>query len=329
MGEHRPLVAVTFPVGREVLAELSGDGARVEPVADLPDQERTRTLRAAEVLFVWNWRRELRPAEGPTLGARFVQLLSAGADHLPFDQLPPDAVVASNAGAYAKPMAEHAVAMALALLKRLPQHHAELAAGVWDQSSFNRSVTGAVCGILGFGGIGKATGRRMRALGARVQAINTSGRADEPVEFVGTLGDLDVVLAAADVLVIALPLTRRTRGLIGPRELGLMKPTAILVNVARGAIIDEAALYEHLRTHPEFAAGIDAWWVEPFSSGEFRVDHPFFELPNMLGSPHDSAMVPGIMERATMRAAANILRFLRGEPVTGVVRAEDYIEGFS
>ena len=222
MGEHRPLVAVTFPVEREVLAGLFGDAARAEPVADLPERERSRTLHAADVLFVWNWQRELRPGERESLGARFVQLLSAGADHLPFDQLPPNAVVASNAGAYAEPMAEHAVAMTLALLKRLPQHHAELAAGVWNQSAVNLPARGAVCGILGFGGIGKATGRLLRALGARIHAINTSGRTDESVEFVGTLDDLDAVLGAADALVIALPLTRRTRGLLGARELGLL-----------------------------------------------------------------------------------------------------------
>jgi glycerate dehydrogenase len=104
-----------------------------------------------------------------------------------------------------------------------------------------------------------------------------------------------------------------------------MKATAVLVNVARGAIVDEDALYEHLRTHPEFSAGIDAWWSEPFGSGQFRVDHPFFELPNVLGSPHNSGVLPGVTEEATRRAAANVLRFLRGEPVTGLVRAEDYV----
>jgi phosphoglycerate dehydrogenase-like enzyme len=166
-----------------------------------------------------------------------------------------------------------------------------------------------------------------RGFGGRVHGINTSGRTDEPVEFVGTLDDLDTVLAAADVVVISLPLTRRTRGLIGRRELELMKPSAILVNVARGAIVGEAALYDHLQSHPQFSAAIDAWWVEPFGGGEFRVDHPFFELPNLLGSPHNSGLVPGILEDATRRAASNIVRFLRGERVTGLVRAEDYVPG--
>jgi glycerate dehydrogenase len=216
--------------------------------------------------------------------------------------------------------------MALALMKRLPQNNAKLAAGVWDQSS-TRWVSGAVWGILGFGGIGTAVGRLVRALGGRVHGLNASGRSDEPAEFVGTLDDLDVVLAAADVVVISLPLTRRTRALIGRRELELMKLSATMVNVARGAIVSEAALYDHLRSHPEFSAAIDAWWVEPFGAGEFRVDHPFFELPNLLGSPHNSGLVPGILKEATTRAATNILRFLRGEQVTGLVRAEDYVPG--
>ena len=103
----------------------------------------------------------------------------------------------------------------------------------------------------------------MAAFGARVYAINRSGRSTAGAEFTGTLADLDQVLAVADVLVIALPLTRATRGLIGPRELALMKPTAIVVNVARGPLIDQGALYQHLRAHPDFGAGIDTWWDEP------------------------------------------------------------------
>lgn len=317
-------VAVTFPradpgrIGRQL-----GDGVTVTAVDGLDDDARARALGEADALLVWNWPREMRPGEGPPLPARFVQLISAGADHLPFDQLPAGAMVASNVGGYAEPMAEHTVAMVLALLKRLRATHDELAAGRWDQAS-TRTLDGAVCAILGYGGIGRATARLLLAFGAEIHAVNTSGRTDDPVAFVGTLDDLPQVLAAADVVVLSLPLTRRTRGLIGADELAMMKPTAVLANVARGAIVDQDALYEHLVRTPTFAAAIDAWWVEPMHDGQFRVDHPFFDLPNVLGSPHNSALVPSAVGRAIGRAVANVRRFLDGEPVTGVAHPEDY-----
>lgn len=318
------LVAITFGPPSGTLRRALGDDADLVSLSGADDDERARILEAADVLFVWNWGREIRPGEGRRLPTRFVQLVSAGADHLPFDQLPAGALVASNVGAYAEPMAEHALAMILALRKRLPQSHAELAAGVWDQS-LTRWLRGSVCGIIGFGGIGKATARRLQALGARVHAVNSSGRTTEPVEFIGTLDDLDAVLDVSDVVVLALPLTSRTRGLIGRPQLRRMKPDATLVNVARGAIVEEDALYEHLRAHQEFSAGLDVWWSEPFHHGEFRVDHPFLELPNVLGSPHNSGLAPGVFEEALEMAASNIRRFLSGQAVTGVVRADDYV----
>jgi phosphoglycerate dehydrogenase-like enzyme len=154
--------------------------------------------------------------------------------------------------------------------------------------------------------------------------VNTSGRSSEDVDFVGTLADLDQVLTAADVLLIATPLTKVTRGLIGARELSLMKPTAIIVNVARGAIIDEQALYDHLVEHPEFCAAIDAWWHEPRGGKPFTTEYPFFDLPNVIGSPHNSGIVAGVLPAAAAKAAENVLRYLRGEPVRGIMRREDY-----
>ncbi len=104
-----------------------------------------------------------------------------------------------------------------------------------------------------------------------------------------------------------------------------MKPDAILVNVARGAILDEEALYTHLKSHPTFLAGVDTWWEEPLRGGPFRMRYPFLELPNVLGSPHNSALVPEVVGGAATQSAENVRRFLKGEQVIGVVRREDYL----
>jgi len=133
------------------------------------------------------------------------------------------------------------------------------------------------------------------------------------------------VLRQSDVVVISLPLTNATRGLIGQEQLSWMKPDAILINVARGAILDEEALYTHAKSHPSFLVGIDAWWTEPFQQGTFRMEYPLLDLPNVIGSPHNSAIVPGALEHMARQAAENIKRFLSGEKVAGIVRREDYL----
>jgi phosphoglycerate dehydrogenase-like enzyme len=326
---HERLVAVSYPADGEftrINTEVLDGQARVVFLHGRPEAERRALLRDADALIGLHLRRELPAAawnDAPRL--KFVQLLSAGADTVDFAAIPPRLVLASNVGAYAEPVAEHVMAMALALARRLPQRHADLARGEFNQAQPLLTLAGAVCAILGFGGIGRAAARLMRPFGARIHAVNSSGVTSEPVDFAGTLADLDRVLAAADVLVIALPLTKATRGLLGARELALMKPTAILVNVSRAAIVDEGALYGHLRDHPEFCAGIDTWWHEPALDSGFTTGYPFFGLPNLIGSPHNSGIVAGVLAAAARRAAGNVRRFLGGEAVTGVVRREDYL----
>ncbi len=104
-----------------------------------------------------------------------------------------------------------------------------------------------------------------------------------------------------------------------------MKPDAILVNLGRAAIVDERALYERLRSHPDFCAGIDTWWQEPGPDSGFSTNYPFFDLPNLIGSPHNSGVTDGALTVGVRRAAENLRRFLTGEAVTGVVRREDYL----
>ncbi len=97
------------------------------------------------------------------------------------------------------------------------------------------------------------------------------------------------------------------------------------MNVARGALLDEEALYTHVQSHASFLLGIDAWWTEPFLNGDFLMEYPFLELPNVLGSPHNSGVVPGVLMSASRQAAENVKRFLKGEQVVGIAGREDYL----
>jgi phosphoglycerate dehydrogenase-like enzyme len=325
----RPHVLVTFAADeerREIIAGVLGEVASLAYLADLDGEQRAAVLAAAAVLLSWMPEAELRPEDWPAMShLRLLQLISAGVEQVPFACLPRELLVAGNVGGYAEPMAEHVLAMVLALAKRLPEQHQQMQRGLFDQKSRNRELRGGSCAILGLGGVGKATLPLVRALGMRVLAINRRGASEAQVDFVGTLDDLETVLRGADVVVVCLPLTRRTRGLIGVRELGWMRPDAILVNVARGQLIDEAALYRHLLNHPAFMAGLEVWWEEPFVDDRFRVAHPFLELPNVLGCPHNSGLVAGSLEVGVRRAAENVRRFLLGEAIVGQAERDDYV----
>ena len=312
-----PAVVVTFDLRaaqRAAVADALGSAGHLTWLADLDDAGRAAALRDAAAILARDTGKDLRPNEARHIqSARLIQFISAGIDFVPLHALPAGIPVAGNGGAYAEPMAEHGLAMVLAASKRLLIEHAALARGEFNQHTRNRTLAGKVCGILGFGGIGVATARLMRALGMRIHAINTSGQSHEPTDWIAAIEQLDALLQAADVLIVSTPLTPATESLIGARELGLMKPDAILVNLARGEIIQEAPLFAHLQAHPGFSACIDAWWIEPVRHGEFRIDHPFLSLPNVIGSPHNSASIPGMTETALRRAVANIRRALDGK----------------
>lgn len=309
-----PTLLVTYEAGeasRDIIREAAGPGLAVVYLADLPAERRAAALSAADAILAMNTARELAPGEADLLaGARLIQFIAAGIDFVPLSDLPDTVPIASNGGAYAEPMAEHAVMMILAALKRLTVEQDKMKAGTFDQFAPNRMLSGAVCGILGFGGIGKATARLLRPFGARIHAINRSGVTDEPVDWIATEKHLGELLEAADVLVLSLPLTPASQGLIGAGELARMKPDAILVNLARGEIIDEAALYRHLQANPEFWACIDAWWIEPVRHGRFEMGHDFLALPNVIASPHNSASVHGWRKVSLARAIANVRRVL-------------------
>ena len=306
-------IVVTFKVDdqQRKLIESSMKNVDIKYLKDYDENRYLNLLKEADVLLAWNPSWELKTIKINSLtNIKFVQLLSAGYDHVDFSMFPQECKIASNNGAYAEPMAEHILAMILSLAKKLFINHKKLSEGEFNQLSVNVSIKDSIIGILGLGGIGKKTAKLLRPFGSKIYALNSSGKTEERVEFIGTLNDLDFILENSDIVIISLPLIDETKNLIDKKELKLMKPNAILVNVARGQIINEADLYEHLKTHPDFYAGIDAWWVEPFTEGAFKLNYPFFNLPNILGSPHNSAIVPGSLEQGLKCAIENINLYL-------------------
>ena len=311
---------------KRAFQEILGDLGQVVFLSDVSPVDRVAALKKTEAVVSRSFDRTEITADEIRHMTRlgFVQLIFAGVDNVPFDLFSQEVEFASNAGVFAEPLAEHVLAMTLALAKKLVPKHSALARGRFDQSTVNKTLRGGLCGIIGLGGNGRAVAEVMRAVGMRVYGINRRGLTDAVVNFIGTGKDLPMLLEASDVVVLAMPLTRQTRHLIGRRELAQMKPDAILINVARGAVIDQQALYRHLRANPEFQVGIDTWWVEPATHGTFRLDFPFFELPNLLGSPHNADDVPQINLLATYQALENVRRFLSGGEIRGRVNRRDY-----
>jgi len=310
---------------KEPVYEVLNDVAEIIFLEDLETRERKARLKEVDALLSFMVHNELEKEEFRLLrDGTMIQTLLAGVDAVPYDVLPQSVMICANAGAWSEPMAEHIIGMMLALGKNLLKRHNELKRGEFSREGYSTWFHGKTAGIIGFGGIGKATAGLMKAFGMRIMAINTSGKTDEAVDFIGTMKDLGRLLAESDVVVIAVPLTRYTKGLIGKAELEKMKPNAILINPARGPVIQEEALYEHMLKNPDFKVGIDAWWVEPHVHGEFKLNYPFFELENILGSPHNSNMVPEIYPIAVRRAAENVRRFLEGEKPKGIVDPADY-----
>jgi len=318
-----PVVLVAFDLGATSLDAFTRalDGcAEVISLGQAAPEARAELIASAKAIFSRNVGKEFSPGElSHATGARVLQCFSAGVDFVPFGDVPDSLPIACNAGAFADPMAEHAVAMILAAYKRLFVEHGNLKRGEFNQFARNRGVAGSTLGVFGFGGIGVATGRLMRALGARVLAVNRRGETAEPVDFIGSTSDLDFLLESSDALLLTAPYTRETRNIIGRRELERMAPDATLVNLARGELVDETALYEHLVAHPQFTACIDAWWVEPVRHGEFRMDHPFLELPNVIASPHNSASVARDGAPAVRLAGENCRRAVLGEDPLHVI----------
>ena len=220
---------------------------------------------------------------------KLVQLLSAGYDRVDVEAARKAGVpVANNGGANAIAVAEHTVLLMLAVLKQLVRFHLDVVAGRWRPPASSESpvyeLAGRTVGIVGLGNIGKKVARRVAAFDARVVYYDIVRLSEAEEDALGVrFVLLSELLRTADVVTLHVPLNDSTRSLIGARELGLMKPTAVLVNTCRGPVVDEAALYQALTEKKLGGAGLDVLVDEPP-----RKDHPLFGLPTVTLTPHSA-----------------------------------------
>jgi phosphoglycerate dehydrogenase-like enzyme len=282
-------------------------------------------LAEADAAVAMIWPADTPPA--PKL--RFLQLPGTGADLVALDVLPKSCAV-SNLYDHEIAIAEYVLLGMLEScirLGRLDQRF-RVGGGRWDDSlhflpKTRSELHGTTVGILGYGHIGKEIAKRSKAFGQRVIAATRRPRPDGVADAVLPMTELDRVVAESDYLVMALPLDASTRGLIDARRLGLMKPSAVLINVGRAATVDEQALYEALKERRIGSAVLDVWYQYP-KDGAGPIGppsrFPFLELDNVLVSPHCSGWSEQHLERRFRFIGEQLDRFARGEPLMNVIR---------
>ncbi len=310
---------------RAVLAGKNADAFEAVILEDLPETERRAAWAQADVLVTMGFGHEI-PADLATRAPRLrmVQTLVAGVDHLPYRVIPKSVVICGNAGAYNTSVGEHAMALLLAAAKDVPLRTREIASGTFDQQAPSKALAGTTALILGMGGIGTMVAGACKAFRMHVIGVSRSGAPVPPADEAAALVDVKRLLPRADYVVVALPLTAQTKDFVDRAFLAAMKEDAVLVNVARGRIVVEDDLYEHLRTHPKFRAALDVWWIYPSGTKGRPFHRPFHELPNVVMTPHNANAVPGQRRWAMEAALDNVLRFLRGETPRHIVDVTEY-----
>ncbi|MGQ0548913.1 MAG: D-2-hydroxyacid dehydrogenase [Armatimonadota bacterium] len=247
---------------------------------------------------------------------KWIHATAAGVDTLLFPAVMDGRVrLTSSVGIHTTVLPEHVMAVVLAFARRLHVAVRNQMARRWDRAStMGEELEGKVLGILGLGAIGRALAPRAAVFGMRVIGTKRTPEPIPHVERVLTPEHTDEVLCTADFLVILLPLTPQTRGLIDARALRLMKSSAVLINVGRGPIVQEAALMDALRAGVIAGAGLDVFDHEPLPS-----DSPFYQMENVIITPHVSGASPTYLDRAIPLFCENLRRYLTGAPLLNVV----------
>jgi len=298
---------------------LRGDFQQVEVSCSAKKRDDGEALRGADVMIGWSLEPEQFRAAG---NLRWIYSITAAVDQFLYPELVASKIAISNAGSVHGPVvAEHAIAMLLALARRLPsavryQDRRKWAMeAIWNEQPRPREVRGAALAVIGLGSIGAevaqmAAALKMHVSGVREHPARGAAGAHEVMGYEA----LDSAIGRADFVVLAAPLTERTRHLIDARRLQLFKPGAFLINVSRGALVDEAALVKALRDQRIAGAALDVFEEEPLSRWS-----PLWKMPQALITPHTAFLTGNVWQRHYEVFTANLKRYMAGQALEGAV----------
>ncbi|GAC1575773.1 MAG: phosphoglycerate dehydrogenase [Candidatus Elarobacter sp.] len=293
-------------------------GADFVPVEDAAALHR----EAADADALWLWPAFYDAALVPVLERhaerlRWLQLFTMGYDQVDQHGAPRGVTIANAGDAYAPTVAEHAVTLLLALVRRLPDAQRLAVDHRWDQSITQRigTLNDATVTVLGFGNIGRDIAVRLRGFGARVVAVTRGGAPQPLADATYAVGALHDALRTSDALIVAAPLTERTRRIVDAEALAALPPHAIVVNIARGGLIDHTALYAALAAGKLGGAGLDVTDPEPLPP-----DDPLWSHPDVTITPHVAGYGGTVAARRIMALVdRNLAAYAEGRPLEAVV----------
>lgn len=307
---------------RQVTEALHGvPGVELAAMELLPDV--LSALKGADALVLYDAppaqaRQIVEALSAPDNTVRWMHFLTAGREGFEEAGLPKNVSVTYPAGCVAPTVAEHAMALLLALVRRVPTMIEYQAKQDWTRvevSAKATSIEDKVMAIVGYGEIGREVATRAKPFGVRTIAVSRSQKSDACLDESHPLSELDKVLARADIVVVALALTQETHHLFNARRFSFCKPGVVLINVARGGLVDQRALADALVSGQVSGAGLDVVDPEPLPP-----EDPLWKAPNLIISPHfaGGGSQPSL-RRIAESAAGNLTRLMKGEPLQHLV----------
>lgn len=304
-----------FYLPEKFVDQIREAAAQREVVQAKNTQELLRLLPDAEVLLTWQPPQEILAKCGHL---KWIQSGAAGIERFLIPKIiDSDLILTNSSGIHRIQMAEHTLAMMLAFARQIHLAVRAQIEGRWARKEIwpgMDELCDKTCGIVGYGHVGQGVAARCRAFGMRIIACDLQFPEESLLDGRCSPDELHSLLRASDYVVLAVPATPKTEKMISWDEFRIMKPTAYIINVARGAVIDEEALIRALKAGEIAGAGLDVFEQEPLPD-----NHPFYQMENVIVFPHLGGSTPRYWERGTDFFCQNLKRYLAGQPLINVI----------